>query len=380
MTPRAERTRWWGGAIATAALGFWKPALADGLETRHYVVRWFHVATYMQEDDCPQGLNLAQRPLYVRILTDLGYTARDIDRILDGIPDNGGTDARHRQAREIGTMRGRIDGKEVDVYVHPYSVPDPHIRLAQGRYANGFNLDGREDKPGASIDPDTGERGVDNQARRAMGCSVQFHARLPDRPGYPSNEWNLSRDEMPAWLVSVTGEDLDRDGEVVVTFDRAVEPIVRNANGDVQSDVTFRVDRDAHSHNVAHGAIRNHVLTTTAPFAFGMTADVNVTPRYELDKARLRLTLNPDRSAEGYLGGYQDWLAIYFMYANLGSGMEISYGTDVPGLYYALQRLADYDPDPVTGRNRKISVTYRIELVPAFAVEDVPVHQLATIR
>ena len=43
-------------------------------------------------------------------------------------------------------------------------------------------------------------------------------------------------------------------------------------------------------------------------------------------------------------------------------------GIDVPGLYWALRRLADADPDPVTGQNRRISVAWQFTAVPAFVV------------
>lgn len=355
------------GSLVCASGVLAAPCLAA--ESRSYVVNWFHVATYAQDDDCPKGLNLAQRPLYVRILKDLGYNGPDIERILDGIPDDGGVDARGRQAREIGTYRGRIDGKEVDVYAHPYSVPDPKIKLAMGKYANGFNLDGKPAKsPESSIDPDTHESGIDNQLRRVMGCSVQFHAKLPDRPGFPSNEWDLSRDTMPAWLMTITGEDLSKDGDVTITFDRALEPIQRDANGAVLPDVSFRADPDAHAHSIAYGKINGGVLRVTEPFHFEQTAEVVVVPDFQMDQAQLRLTFNPDRSLEGYLGGYQPWVQIYFQFAHLASGTEISYGTDLPGMYYALKRLADFDPDPKNGENRAISATYRMELLPAFVV------------
>ena len=44
---------------------------------------------------------------------------------------------------------------------------------------------------------------------------------------------------------------------------------------------------------------------------------------------------------------------------------------DCVGQYRLLKKLADYDPDPATGQNRKISLTYRMEAVPAYlATED----------
>ena len=136
-------------ALAALALAMTTPALVSAAETKSYVASWLHVATYAQDDDCPQGTNPSARQLYTRILHDLGITdPAEVKSILTGIPDDGGTDKRGRRAREIGQMRGRIDGKEVNVYAFPYSVPDPHIHLAEGRYANGFNLDGKSPPPG----------------------------------------------------------------------------------------------------------------------------------------------------------------------------------------------------------------------------------------
>jgi hypothetical protein len=41
-------------------------------------------------------------------------------------------------------------------------------------------------------------------------------------------------------------------------------------------------------------------------------------------------------------------------------------GADAIGMYWALEKMADADPDPVTGKNRLISTTWRMEAVPAF--------------
>lgn len=356
-----------GTVVAHLILGLGAASQAMAAETRAYAVSWFHVAAYVQEDDCPQGVNPVAKPLYQRILKDLGYTPDEIQTILEGNLGEGGKDKNGRNSRDIGTYRGKLDGQPVDVYVHPYTVPDPKIHLAQGRYANGFDLDGKvgPDKR-SSIDPDTQETGVDNHLRQVMGCSHQFHTKLPDRPGYPANEWDLSRDDMPAWVMSVTGEDLNKDGDVTITFDRALEPVRRDANGAVMPDVTYRIDPDARSHSSVPGKIVKGRLTSAAPFHFAMTADSGVIPDFEMNQAQVRFDLQPDKSLKGYLGGYQPWISIYFMFANLSAGAENSLSTDMPGLYYALKRMADYDPDPHTGENRAISGTYRMEMVPAF--------------
>jgi hypothetical protein len=356
---------------ALAVVAFCAAApVASAKQSRGYAVSWFFVATYLQDDDCPDGTNPMAGQLYTRILKDLGYTPAETAYLLGAIAEDGDIrDARGRTLRQIGALRGRIDGQEVDAIVQPYAAADPHIHLAQGRYANGFNLDDTiSDDPRSSEDPDTHELGVDNRLRQTMGCTDQFRTRLPDRPGHPANDWDQSRDKMPAWLMTVTGDDLGKDGDVIVTFDRALEPVRRDANGEVMPDVTFRVDPDAHSHSVAPGRIANGRLVTTAPFHFVMTADPSISPTFEMHRARLRVDLQDDRSLKGYFGGYRPWQTIYFTFAGLGAGTELTYSIDLPGLYHAMKRMADYDPDPKTGQMRAISSAYRIELVPAFVV------------
>jgi len=41
---------------------------------------------------------------------------------------------------------------------------------------------------------------------------------------------------------------------------------------------------------------------------------------------------------------------------------------DIPGIYYALKRMADAYPDPKTGENTAISGAYVVEAVPAFII------------
>jgi hypothetical protein len=45
---------------------------------------------------------------------------------------------------------------------------------------------------------------------------------------------------------------------------------------------------------------------------------------------------------------------------------EVNVSLDVPGLYYALRKIADADPDAETGMNMSISASYFIEAIPAY--------------
>jgi hypothetical protein len=78
------------------------------------------------------------------------------------------------------------------------------------------------------------------------------------------------------------------------------------------------------------------------------------------------MTVAADGTVRGFIGGYQPWSTIYYGFADQGHIKEYAASINLPALYYALKRNADFDPDPKTGQNRQISSSYEIEAVPAF--------------
>ena len=339
-----------GGLSASFA----SPAMAS--ETRSYVVSWFYLTAHSTDNDCTGGVNPTADKTFARILREQGKSPAEIEKLVDGFP--------FTMSGPLVSQRGRIDGKPVNVYVNPTSVPDPHIHTVVGQHGYGFDLDGKE-STGGFVDADTGARGVDDQVIRAMGCYTAMRALPPARPGFPSIQWDTTRDQMPAWLVEIGGIDNSQnDDDVTVSLYRAVEPVTRNALGEPQADLTFRIDPDPRIQNKVRGKIQNGVLTTDA-FKFFMSGDPFAMPEYELKRARVRLTLKPE-GVKGVVGGYQPWEPIYFSYAIAGAQHEAGLSFDVPGIYYALRTLADADPDPKTGRNMSISATYLMEAIPAY--------------
>src|SRR4030095_3900853 len=126
--------------------------------------------------------------------------------------------------------RGKRDGELVDVHTFPNSAPDSRIEAPQGRFAYGFNLDGTV-QPGSFEDPETHERGIDNQMWRVLGCYAVYNVRRPVGAYNEDIAWDTAMDSMPAWLLSISGEDLSKDGDVTVTFDRALNIVMRAAAG-----------------------------------------------------------------------------------------------------------------------------------------------------
>ena len=342
-----------GGAIAAATL-FAAPVHAA--ETRGYVVSWFFYATYADESHCPDGLNPSSEQVFRRILKEGGTPPEKVEKLLEDFPNS---------MYFMAGRRGKIDGKPVDVYLNPTSVADPQLKLAQGTKSLGFNLDGKTSSLDF-VDSETGEQGVDNRLFRAFGCIGSLRGKPTAKPTHPSIQWDMTRDQMQAWVIEISGvDDWKNDDNVEVTFSRAIEPVVRNAAAEPQADMTFRVDANPRIHNVARAKIKNGVLTTE-PFDFYMIGDPFSLPEYELRKAHLRFKIADNGSLQGILGGYQPWETIYWSFASGGSVNEANVSVDIPGIYYALKKMADGYPDPKTGQNTAISASYIIEAVPAF--------------
>ena len=271
----------------------------------------------------------------------------------------------------LATTRG--NGRD-SVYLHPTTVADSHLDPAVGRFAYGFNLDGKGASSSNSYeDPDTHERGINNQLFRTLGCIQVYKGNpFPHPPLEPEYRWHSSRPTMGAWLISITGKDLSHDGEVTVTFQSSIDPVsTQDANADTQRDLTYRVADHPASLNVLHGHIKNGVVTTD-PATITMLCDAYIQPRFQFLKARMRLTLTPGGNLKGVLGGYQSWYALWWSHAKVGYIDERGFGVDVPALYYALRQNADADPDPKTKENTAISAAYTIQAVPAFIASSTP--------
>jgi hypothetical protein len=182
--------------------------------------------------------------------------------------------------------------------------------------------------------------------------------------------WDVIRDTMPAWVISVTGDDLSKDGPVKVDFERAADHVVRDANGETLAGTAFRIATDPRSRNHYTAALKNgDVVIDPTGAEFHMEGDDFIITQFDLKQAHLRLKMKPDGNLEGVLGGYENWLGIYFMYGGASYASESMIGVDFPGIFYTLKRMADAEPDPKTGQNQRISAAFHLWAVPAFALE-----------
>jgi hypothetical protein len=344
-------------ALMTTALMATSAAQA---ETRSYVVNWFYDANYYDEKTCPEGLNPASAEFFRHDLARIGVPRAKIEELMKDFPGEGGL-----PQPWVPYVLTRGNGKD-NIYQNPESMPDPQLKSAKGSFAYGFNLDGKVEKDGFK-EPLTGEAGVDNQLFRAMGCMRAFRG-LPGggRPNSPEIKWDVLRNQMPAWLLTVTRPDGGADGEATVTIHRATDPVTRDGSGtNVQADMTYRLDSNPRAHSVIKGAVKGGVFTAAAD-EVNIVMDQYVSPELRFKKAHLRLAVQPDGGLKGMIGGYLPWYPIYFGQGVSGYVAEYASSIHLPGLHYNLKKFADADPDPVTGQNRQISSAFFIEAVPAY--------------
>jgi hypothetical protein len=353
MTIGSKHTHLANAAVVAAALALAAPAALA--ETRGYAISLIYTASYHSPENCPKGGNGGPKEMKTRILMSRGYTKEKALAII-------GNDDTDEQGNRIDfRTRGQIDGKPASVTTFPQSYPDPHIETAQGRYAYGFDLDGKSG-PSSFEDPETHQPGVDNQMWRVLGCFANYWVRRPVIPYNESIVWDTAMDSMPAWLMSISGEDLSKDGPVTVAFDRSLNVLMRDARGAVLPGSSYTIDDDPRSHSVFKGRLQNGVVTVE-PGSFFMQGESQFYAVLRLSKAQVRIYLKPDGTVYAVLGGYQPWLDYYHYLAIRGEGDGL---VDLPGVYNAMKRLADANPDPATGQNRDISAAYYIEAAPVF--------------
>ncbi len=348
-------------AVSVVAVMAAAPAMA---ESRSYVMSSFTLASYNQDGDCSKGINPPKDQQDDLNLLASGYTKSDLELFEKGQGENVPNVIGGGGKAAAMIYRGKVNGKPVSVWANPATAPDPKLNAVDGKYAIGFNLDGRgAASPNGFEEPFTKEKGVNNQLFRAMGCFTVFRGDDKIKPTAWISAWDIIRPGMPAWLMTFEGADLSKDGDIKIIFDRALEHVERDAKSEVLHDMTFRVDPHLRSHIELKGRISGGTIEIVEHgelrAAFG---EEMLFPELLLKNTHMRMTMQKDGSLTGVLGGYQPWKDTY------SSSWYANGGSDQVGLYYLLRNAADANPDPKTGLNRDISAAYFIEAVPAFTV------------
>jgi hypothetical protein len=277
-------------------------------------------------------------------------------------------------AREIGALngfpkgRGRFAFQKQTVAYSACTNPEDFQVLAKGfktydgRQAAGLDLDGRVSRDDF-IGPD-GQKGVDNQLWRAVGCTKAFNEQ-----GDPKVAAKTLFSARAATLIEIRGvADRRNDPDVTVNFYAAADPVIRDARGGALAHASFAVDPDPKLRATTKGRIVDGVLTTEpVDLVINYKEQIIDAPR-DIRAARLRAVLKSDGAIEGSLSGYYTLESFYSSIEQMTqNGANLS-GVNCPGVRQAIDGLADGVRDPRTGRYTAISATLGFFGAPAFVI------------
>lgn len=326
--------------------------------SKAYVVEWYEPAFYYGAKegisapgtDCPAGTNPEMD--WRKVLKTSYRTEADVDKILD--PEN-------PQRARVGGIRGP---NQENVYQQPWAIPDPGLVGVSGELAYGFDLDGDARTGFKGLDD---ERGVDNEYYRAIGCFKAW--RGPTREGHHAKYVNDGmRDGRYTVLIVMSGEAADwrNDPDVRVGFYLSKDKMVKDANGDIAQDYSFRINPDQRFQSVVKARTANGIVETASP-ADIVTRSLDGLP-LALKQGRVKFEIQADGKLLGFIGGYRSIDDYYAEWAAGGAIFELTMHINIPAYWYALQRSADGLFDANSGRYTAISSAFRYYAVPAIVV------------
>lgn len=336
-----------------------------------FVVESFAPPYYHGADDCPEGPATALRDNFTASLS-----LADRERLLR--PENS---AQFQQAYR-DYARGPDGG---DICTNFDRFQRAAGRTVQGSIGPGLDLDGGgDDADGAKgcaqrdFTSPSGERGIDNQTWRALGCFKIFRGTAA-RPPDTGAQFGLSlANGENAQVIVLRGIDsLVQDDHVEVIYGNTRERAIVGPNRRFLHGATYAMGATPGGPNRFKGHIVDGVLEATTPLlrlrnvwnlGRGIVGEDLRGARGEMrfSRARLRLHFLPNGSVKGMVGGFQPVEQAIFVPSVGGLGAAVTADFDCPVLYATLKKMADGDRDPRDGTCRSISAAYEIEAVPAF--------------
>jgi hypothetical protein len=332
---------------------------------------------------CPHGWTLGLREQYAATP--------------DGQRHDGESDQDFARRLAAGTQKLATAPNGQNLCMNPEAgTADPHWRTVDvpNIPAYGIDLDDQDSRANGKPAPGTcahddfrgfnGERGIDNQFFRVVGCSRSY------QPGGQSWD-NTIELRTGSWGVLITLEgvnDIRNAPNVQVGIYASADPIQLSPTREPVTYATYSPMQDPRFRATTRGRIVNGVLTTDPVDVRFYKVTNGMYIERPLRHARLHVTISDSGVLEGYLAGYAPVEAIYdhqygYRDATDGHGnpspLRLRSGSangnafvnnhTCNGAYHALLAAADGDRDPATGRCTSISTQYRIRAVPAFVVD-----------
>jgi hypothetical protein len=361
-------------ALTIAAMVAPCAAIADWTKT--YVVEWNEPAFYYGAKsgvidpgtDCPNGTN--PEIDWIKVLVKAGYTEEEAKWLRN--PANPSRSPVHGQNQMA--FRGK---DRANVYTNPTSTPDPGLTGVSGEIAEGIDLDGN---PKTGFTSPMGEKGIDNNFYKTLGCWKTY--RGPQRLSSGALQFNDSmRNGGWTTLIVVVGKGADpmNDDNVTVGFYMSDDKMVKDGNGNIARDYTFAIKPHAKYEAIFPARSVKGVISSTKPVE-GMLRDPAYWRDLELLQAQVKLQMKPDGSLTGYVGGYRPWEPVYKGWVQArGPVIESLTWVELPGVWYALRRGADYSPTGRKGEKTHISYALRVDALPAYVMTPDAAEQIASV-
>lgn len=264
--------------------------------------------------------------------------------------------------------------KGIETYVNPFAAVDPGQPEVVGKIADGLDLDSN---PNTGFTAPDGQKGIDNNLYRAWGCDAPWRGNGNATLDLRAND--KMQDGLYTMVIRLSGNQSPmNDSDTTVEVGYSPDKIVKDARGGVAVDYSYRLPKTT-QYTRLKAKISNGVMDTEQVSELHMP---RVAWFYDhsgdafFRRGKLRLTLAPDGTLSGIVGGYRDWRDLYSQntFAQDGGQQGIREHEDAVSLYYALRRNADGMKDPATGQYQGISTAYRITAKPAFVVDPDPDH------
>jgi hypothetical protein len=367
------------GMLAAAQLA---AAPAHAAWTRSYAIEWYEPAFYFGGEgddmigkgtDCPEGIHDVD---WVKVMVDAGYTEEQAKWLRNP--------ANPTRSPYFGQAQMAFRGKNrANVYIHPESTPESgELKPVASKIGEGLDLDGNRKNGFTSP---TGETGIDNNFYKAIGCWKSYRG-PPRKSTNAENNMNGMREG--GWtvviVVSGKGDDPMNEKDAEVAFYSSSDKLVKDGLGNIARDYTFRVKPDRRGEAIFKArVVDGKIITESLPEAWIMEPDRGG-GYLQLYKARAELTMQPDGTLKGYLGGYRNWRKIYEGWLHyIGPSMEALSWVRLPDVWYAWRRYADYSPPEAKGEKTHISIAIRVDAVPAYVSTPdgkSPVTQIASFK
>ena len=352
-------------ALSVFAMGLAGTASAGW--SKGYVIEWYEPAHYYGATsgiidagtDCPAGSN--PEIDWIGVLVKAGYTEEEAKWLRH--PEHPYRIPSHGQNQ----MAFRGEGRQ-NVYIKPWTTPDPGLKPVSGTIGEGLDLDG--DKTNGFTSPDGKTTGIDNAFYKTLGCWKTY--RGPARLSSGALSFNDSMRE-GSWTIAVVvsgeGDDPMNDDDVTVAFYDSKDPLVKDANGDVAQDYTFTVSPNAKFEAVFDAKSVDGKIISTGSEDEVWFRDMGYSRELQLLKARLELEMKEDGTLSGEVGGYRPWQEVYDGWVRArGTVIESLTWVELPSVWYALKRNADYAPEGANGEKTHISYAMRLDAVPAYVM------------